>query len=65
MVLKYPSRIAQRHSSIVKGCTAASDDVGKVFIHMELATTIVTTVVNAIISLELLTKNIDMYKYIQ
>lgn len=53
IVLKYPSRIAQRHSSAVNGTTSGELCDGIEFINIEIAINIVTTEVNAVISFEL------------
>ena len=59
MVLRYPSRIAQRHSSAVNGTTSGAGFwyIDNVFINIEMAATIVMTDVTAIMSLELLQQN--------
>jgi hypothetical protein len=53
IVLKYPSRIAQRHSSAVNGTTSGEMGDGIMFVNIETAMTIVTTDVKTVISLEL------------
>ena len=53
MVLKYPSRIAQRHSSAVNGTTSTELCDGIEFMIIATAIAIVTTEVNVVISLEL------------